>query len=55
MNYRDLWVAVFLAKANAGISADKSASIADRAVKELKTRDDSPDSGWNSVVPTERA
>lgn len=52
MNYRDLWIAVYLAKAGAGISAEKSAEIADRAVKQLKSRDDDRESIWNAVVPT---
>jgi hypothetical protein len=52
MTYRDFWTANYLAKASAGISPEKAADIADRAVKELKSRDDSPSSAWNSVVPT---
>lgn len=49
MTYREFWLAVFLAKSAAGISAAKSAEIADDAVKQLKVRDTSVDydrTGW---------
>jgi hypothetical protein len=46
MNLRDFWMAVFLAACRAGLTAEHAAQKADKAIKELKTRDDD---GWWTV------